>query len=413
MYMTAEQSQTLHGMQKRPHPQAHPPAPTNAPPEARQCVPRYLFRAYSNGSRNGLQANNSLHIHPDDEKWCYPASGDAAGTRQTLEEHLTWNTGHASEFTSWTSSLLCALRHALRKRYCWNEPEQDIYIAVLDTSNFALPVWAAAALYDAYGIQPRRAPGKSWMDLERHYYFGEYLVRGGVSAAGTPFCVASLEQLREEGLHELLPELFAPGNRARIDLACSIRDDRDVLCATRGETPTRPEMELCRRLGECFAEGTRGSAFVFPVAVAFLALRRWAVLFAPGHSARMALEDEVLDELRGLEIPDSLGGEEDFCSVIASRRRFKPEEAILFRDLCQRLVARSRGERNGDGDAEERGGGHGRVQSPENDLTPGISRLSGEFSIMHSNNKAYRFFSCQLLKPREFLDPFVATAGGI
>lgn len=414
MYMTAEQSKILHGMQKRPRPGSIPPAPTNAPPEARQRVPRYLFRAYSNGSRNGLEANNSSHIHPGDEKWCYPASGDAAGTRQTLEQHLTWNTGHSSEFTSWTSSLLCALRHALRKRYHRDEPEQDIYIAVLDTSNFALPVWAAAALHDAYGIQPRPpSVAKPWVDLKRHYYLAEYLVRGGVSADRTPFRVASLKQLREAGLHELLPELFEKDNRARENLARAIRDDRDVLCATRGETPTRPEMELCRRLGECFAEGTRGSAFVFPVAVAFLALRRWAVLFAPGHSARMALEDEVLDELRGLEIPDSLGGEEDFRGVSASHRRFKPEEALLFRDLCQRLVARSRGERNGDGDAEERGGGHGRVQSPENDLTPRISRLSGEFSIMHCNNKAYRSISCQLLKPREFLDPFVAIAGGI
>lgn len=373
MYMTAEQSNILH--------------------DARHRVPRYLFRAFSRGSRDGLHANNDAHIHPDDTNWPYPAFGDAAGTQHTLEQHLTWHTAHASEFTSWTSSLLCALRHAMRKAYHWSEPSATVFIAVLDTANFALPVWPAAALFDAYSLQPRPR-------FQRHYYLGEYLVRGGVSAAGTGFRVVSLERLREAGLHGLLPELFGPGAyRGTAQLACRIRDDRDDLCRPGSLKPlTRREMALCRRLGECFAEGERGGGFVFPVAVAFLALRRWAGLFGEGNSGRAMLECEILDELEGLEVPDGLGGEEDFRGVSESHPRYIPEEATLFRTLCQRLIAYSRDERTDDQepDDEERGGVQDWADLAENDVIAHISGLS-----IHRTPQA----------SEGFVNPFLAMAG--
>ncbi|KAL1615177.1 hypothetical protein SLS56_011909 [Neofusicoccum ribis] len=349
------------------------PSLTNAPPDARHRVPRYLFRAFSRGSRDGLRANNDAHIHPDDTNWPYPAFGDAAGTQHTLDQHLTWCTAHASEFTSWTSSLLCALRHAMRKAYLWREPSATVFIAVLDTANFALPVWPATALFDAYRLKPRE-------NFLRHYYVGEYLVRGGVSAAGTEFRVASLDRLRDAGLHGLLPELFGPGaDRATPKLACRIRDDRDDLCRPYRLKPlTRREMALCRRLGECFAEGERGGGFVFPVAAAFLALRQWADLFGEENSGRAVLEREILDELEGLELPDGLGGEEDFRGVSESHSRYIPEEATLFRTLCQRLIACSRDERTGDREPDdgERDGVQDRTDPAENDVTAHISELS-------------------------------------
>lgn len=324
-------------------------------------------------------------MHPDDPTWLYQASGDSANTREMLEEHLTWNYRHPSEFTSWTSSLLCALRHAMRKLYHWKEAESDVYIAVLDTANLAMPVWAAPALFDAYGIQ--RRPSR----LERHYYHGEYLVRGGIRSTETAFRVASLERLREEGLHELLPELFGPGaDRASPSLACRIRDDRDGLCwpnrfSRASARLTRRGMQLSRKLGECFAEEGRGRAFVFPVAVAFLALRRWDLLFTSVYAGSMELEDEILGELQALEVPDGLGGEEDFSGLSDALWRYKPEEAVLFRRLCQRLVDRSRAERSNDGEH------HGQVDDP----AAFMSHLSSEFSFTRNtqNNRAHQSFS--------------------
>ncbi|KAF9628961.1 putative threonyl alanyl trna synthetase sad protein [Lasiodiplodia theobromae] len=320
--------------------------------EARLRVPRYLFRAFSASSRGSLEANNALSIVPDDPDWLYQASGDEKSTRLMIEKHLMWDTTHRSEFTSWTSSLLCALRHAMRKLYYWSEHESRVFIAVLDTSNFAIPVWAATALFDAYGI--RRLERK----LERHYYLGEYLVRGGISSANTDFRVASLQKLRMEGLHEFLPELFGSQHeRERGDLACAIRDDRDGLCRPGAvpKTLKRSHIRLSTQLGECFAAQGRDSAFVSAVAVALLAMRKWAHLFEADHPAKVELEDKIWEYLQGLEFPETFGGEENFSGLANAHERYKPQEAVQFKELWQNLHAR---------------------RPTENDLIVEVSRMS-------------------------------------
>ncbi|KAK0662005.1 hypothetical protein DIS24_g2183 [Lasiodiplodia hormozganensis] len=320
--------------------------------EARLRVPRYLFRAFSASSRGSLEANNALSIVPDDPDWLYQASGDEKSTRLMIEKHLMWDTTHRSEFTSWTSSLLCALRHAMRKLYYWSEHESRVFIAVLDTSNFAIPVWTATALFDAYGI--RRLERK----LERHYYLGEYLVRGGISSANTDFRVASLQELRMEGLHEFLPELFGSQHeRERGDLACAIRDDRDRLCRPGAvpKTLKRSHIRLSAQLGGCFAAQGRGSAFVSAVAVALLAMRKWAHLFEADHPAKVELEDKICEYLQGLEFPETFGGEENFSGLANAHERYKPQEAVQFRELWQNLHAR---------------------RPTENDLIVEVSRMS-------------------------------------
>lgn len=242
----------------------------------------------------------------------------------------------------------------MRKLYYRSEHEPRVYIAVLDTSNFAIPVWAATALYDTYGIRP------SEKKLERHYYLGEYLVRGGVSSASTDFRVASLQELRIEGLHEFLPELFeSEQNRRRWDLACAIRDDRDRLCRPRDvpKTLTHSHVQLSRRLGECFAAQGQDSAVSSAVAVALLAMRKWAHLFEEDHPAKVELEDMICEELQGLKLLESFGGEEDFSGLANAHDRYKPQEVVQFRELWQNIHAH---------------------RPTENDLVVGVSRIRGE-----------------------------------
>lgn len=371
MYMTEKQCKDLNGTT---HSMIRLPiwkstTLTGTLPEARLRVPRYLFRVFSATSRGSLEANNALSIIPDDPEWLYQASGDEESTRVMIEKHLMWDTTHRSEFTSWTSSLLCALRHAMRKLYRWSEHESRVYIAVLDTSNFAIPVWAATALYDAYGIRPFDKK------LERHYYLGEYLVRGGISSANTDFRVASLQELRMEGLHEFMPELFeSEQNRARWDLACAIRDDRDRLCRPGAlpKTLTRSHVQLSRRLGECFTAQGQDSAVASAVAVALLAMRKWAHLFEEDYPVKVELEDMIYEELQGLNFPENFGGEEDFGGLANAHERYKPQEVVQFRELWQNLLAR---------------------RPTENDLSVKVSRMSSECADILAS-KDIRAYHC-------------------
>ncbi|KAL1616930.1 hypothetical protein SLS54_008135 [Diplodia seriata] len=300
----------------------------------------------------------------------------------------------------------------MRKTYVRpTQPACAVHIAVLDTSsNYALPVWPATALYDAYGLAPRASTRtRAWRALERHYCFGEYLMLVCGSGADLRILqaecrVASLQRLLGGGLGELLPELFADGGeRGREDLARAIRDNRSVLCCVRGtEVLTRREVVLARRLGECFAAaGERdGGAFAFPVAVAFLSLRRWDGLFGTaGRPGKTELLDEILDELGGLEIPDGLGGEEDFGGVDESLRRYMPHEAGLFRTLCQRLAARSHGEGCDDGD----------------DVAAAISGLSSEYLVVLTGRKTTKLIDLLVGNSTQasggFVNPFLAMLG--
>ncbi|GME47911.1 putative glutathione s-transferase protein [Neofusicoccum parvum] len=297
---------------------------------SRRRVPRYLFRAFSASSRGGIDLNSQFAILPDDANWTLSCNSGEAGTKKMIEEHLNWNPCHKTEFTSWSSSLLWVLRHAVRKMYACREPAEDISICMLDTSNYGIPVYPATAAYDAYGIIPRE--GARWRELERHYFFGEYLLRGGIYDYTSEFRVVAFADLEAEGLYELLPELAARDERERWDLARAVRDMRD--CLSSPHLPpaqlrplTSDKIRLARALGQRF-----GDPFVFPAAAAFLSLRRWG-----GVEFLQRKMDEVLDELEFWEMPESLGGEEDFGDVPALYDRYKPREAASFRALMQQL----------------------------------------------------------------------------
>lgn len=297
---------------------------------SRRRVPRYLFRAFSASSRGGIDLNSQFAILPDDANWTLSCNSGEAGTKKMIEEHLNWNPCHKTEFTSWSSSLLWVLRHAVRKMYACREPAEDISICMLDTSNYGIPVYPATAAYDAYGLIPRE--GDRWRELERHYFLGEYLLRGGIYDYTSEFRVVAFADLEAEGLYELLPELAAREERERWDLARAVRDMRD--CLSSPHLPpaqlrplTSDKIRLARALGQCF-----GDPFVFPATAAFLSLRRWG-----GVEFLQRKMDEVLDELEFWEMPESLGGEEDFGDVPALYDRYKPREAASFGALMQQL----------------------------------------------------------------------------
>ena len=88
-----------------------------------------------------------------------------------LESHLLWKYRSNGQFISWTSSLLWALQHTIRKV---SQREKDIQICVLDTSKIETSsFFAASDLLRIYGV-----PDKAM--LAHCYYNTEYLYRGGL-----------------------------------------------------------------------------------------------------------------------------------------------------------------------------------------------------------------------------------------
>lgn len=300
---------------------------------SRRHVPRYLFRAFSDKSRGGIGLNNFEEILPDDTNWSSPQNAGEAGTRRMLEEHLLWHYDHPSAFTSWSSSLLWVIRHALAKKYI---REEDVYICILDTSNYGIPVYPATALYDAYSLTPRPTSRYVQPDLSRHYYYREDLLHGPIYSETAKFEVVCLDELEAEGMYRLLPELASDSERRRDGLARTVRDTRDRLSSP-SLLPSQvrqwhPEnTRFAKKLGSCF-----GDAFVFPVAAAFLSLRRWNA----GQSSQNGIDD-ILNALRDYPTPENLGGEENFGDDTADYERYKPREALFLRTLLEQLRNRN------------------------------------------------------------------------
>ncbi|KAF2137808.1 uncharacterized protein K452DRAFT_312180 [Aplosporella prunicola CBS 121167] len=297
--------------------------------ESRRRVPRYLFRTCSENSRGGLAANSSEQILPDDTNWRNIEFGGVAGTKRMIENHLLWRYESPSEFTSWSSSLLFAIQYALLKKDYDRKEEENIKVCVLDTSNFAIPVYPATALYDAYRITPIDR-GK-WPELVRHYYLSEYLLRGSIYMENVEFRVISLRDILRCGLFKLLPELEDDDWRKKNALARAVRTARQSLSSPRCLSEEREKVEISISLGKLF-----GHRFAFPVAVAFLSLRSWEgkTPIDPGDL------DAVLERVNSYEVPKDLGGEEDFSGVAEAYRQYLPEESQRFRALAEQLLER-------------------------------------------------------------------------
>lgn len=176
-----------------------------------------------------------------------------------LENHFLWSGSADDQFISWTSSLLWALQHAIRKDF---QGDTDVQICVLDTNKIETgSFFSASDLLRIYRVPDE---GK----LAHRYYNTEYLYHGGLLVHGSSSTV-SLNLLREYGLFSLLPELDDPRYKP---LLCRTVENLRVNMVSI-PCPVAPiEGRRALQLASLF-----GKEFMMPAMVALLSLRRRAL----------------------------------------------------------------------------------------------------------------------------------------
>lgn len=178
--------------------------------------------------------------------------------KRMLENHLLWSGLADDQFISWTSSLLWALQHAIRKDF---QGDTDIQICVLDTSKIETgSFFSALDLLRIY-----RVPDES--KLAHRYYTTEYLYHGGIFVHGSSSTV-SFNLLREYGLFSLLAELDDPRYKP---LLCRTVENLRVTMVSIPRPIAPIEGRTALQLASLF-----GKDFIMPVMVALLSLRRRA-----------------------------------------------------------------------------------------------------------------------------------------
>jgi hypothetical protein len=119
-----------------------------------------------------------------------------------IKDHLLWNYGPTDDLTSWTRSLLFALKRAI---YAKERGDSDINICMVDTWKTGLSgtttFYNAATLLEIYEV-----PSED--KLKHHYYTAEYLTIGSVKLNETNSHVVVLEDLTRDGLYNLAPHLW-------------------------------------------------------------------------------------------------------------------------------------------------------------------------------------------------------------
>lgn len=178
--------------------------------------------------------------------------------KRMLENHLLWNGLADDQFISWTSSLLWALQHAIRKDF---QGDTDVQICMLDTSKIETgSFFSASELLRIFRIPDE---GK----LAHRYYYAEYLYHGGLFVHGSSSTV-SFNTLRECGLFSLLPELDDPKYKP---LLCRTVEYLRVTMVSIPRPVAPIEGRIALQLVSLF-----GKDFIMPMMVALLSLRRRA-----------------------------------------------------------------------------------------------------------------------------------------
>lgn len=187
-----------------------------------------------------------------------------------LEHHLLWNYAWPAEFSSWSSSLLFVLRHAVRKKYY--DLANNVCICVLDTRKLInSSIYPATSLLQACEVKNE---GK----LQHEYYVTEYLLHGALENANS-FSVVPLEILERQGLFQQFPELN--DERESRYLYRRVQHLRQLFFG-RTWSVTDEETKAFRKMAECFGD----DEFIVPVTAAFLSLRH-----------RGKLENNVLEKI--------------------------------------------------------------------------------------------------------------------
>ncbi|TKA65399.1 hypothetical protein B0A55_11809 [Friedmanniomyces simplex] len=212
-----------------------------------QVKPRFLFRAASDQSRG---VNTAFRIDPlalpNGEYHQCLGTMTWPVARSMLEKHLKWDYSYASEFSSWSVSLLWVLTHAVRKTtvHLGHVANANIKVYVLDTQAIDVTrVHRARNLVDLFGL-------KNISNIET-YSQGEYLIHGRLQDVDG-FKAVRLGQLITAGLYKKFPGLMPRSTEREYKLYCRVQELRfaysNVLDVCPGITSSY------RQLGSCFGE---------------------------------------------------------------------------------------------------------------------------------------------------------------
>ncbi len=178
---------------------------------------------------------------------------------------------------SWTSSLLFALQHDLRRHQTDDDkPEMSqISLLILDTCGFLTVTFIKdLEIMEVFALSTDLNQTKNLDDLfylrksDRVYYFGEYLTQG-IEDARDRCVVTNMQKLIDAGLFKLIPEL---GDKNRWgewtnEIVCL----RELFNASQN-TPTATYTEVRKAI--IIAVTCFGNDWDISVAIMLLALKR-------------------------------------------------------------------------------------------------------------------------------------------
>lgn len=232
-----------------------------------RSTPSILFRAHSPhsaGSTTATCVTSTAALYHQDHNEPYDddvLDYDMEVAMESLKRHVTkWARGKDDNFMSWTSSLLFALQHAIRRDDMESLPNaRQVKISILFT--FSLPsgcFMPSVALLDAHGAQ--YSPF-----MQRKNYHGEYLSQGSLAVPKGAMTTITLADLLASGLYQLYPD-FELDKRRLCNRVTELRER--FLGQQHGLIPN--EVRLVRGIAEACCEN---SAFRFVLFAGLLALK--------------------------------------------------------------------------------------------------------------------------------------------
>jgi hypothetical protein len=115
-----------------------------------------------------------------------------------IRDHIMYEYKAASEFSSWSVSILFVLVHAIRKAY--REGESGTLLYIMDTEKLQAPIYSSAWLAKAGNLEGER-------NLQQ-YAAGEYLVHGKLeNQNGELWQAVELDELLTNGFWDLFPQI--------------------------------------------------------------------------------------------------------------------------------------------------------------------------------------------------------------
>jgi hypothetical protein len=296
-------------------------------------IPKFLFRGsdiHSSSRTTPTEVCSAAMKNFPDNPMPDLLQQDKLEAANNLCRHLAWGCEDDCNLVSWTSSLLCAIQHALHRFKNGNNPYDysltDIHVMVVDTEQLVKRGAIFARDLQLIGVLKDYAQGGR-QTLLREFnrrqiggidYYGEYISQGRLVIGRDGAIQVSLRKLIDNGLYDLLPDL-EPGINP-----VAWPDGVLHLRAIRGLARKRLPQEDVGPLRGAIRTAKQFGQFSLPIALMLICLSRkvWltetiydvlqeeykgamAILHESAHTAdEFPLEDEIDDLTETFHIGD-------------------------------------------------------------------------------------------------------------